>query len=367
MAYDAINTVAHAQERAFERKRYTMMERYEAVDMAIWKGRVDSHDSYDAFRWHQWVRQLNLNSRHSKVFDGKLGFALLGFCCDEGIRRNQGRVGARNGPDAIRKELANLPCSFSRQTTLFDAGNIWCLDQDLKASQNALAKAVTKIRELGLFPLVLGGGHETALGHYWGHRRLMEENNLKPAIGIVNFDAHFDLRPLPVGGSSGTMFREIADECVDLGLDFNYLCLGIQKYCNTEELFKRARELGAVYLLEKDIHHRGESYVINNLDKFLNRIDDIYITVCADVFSSAFAPGVSASQPFGINPEDALKYIKHIIRSGKVVGFDIAEVSPQFDQDNTTANLAKVLLFTFVRTICKLKGLSTDWSVKPRL
>jgi len=332
-------------------------DRYEPIDMAIWKGRIDSNENYDAFRWHQWMRQLNLNSSATKVFDGKLGFALLGFCCDEGIRRNQGRIGAKNGPDAIRKELANLPCSFSQQNILFDAGNIMCLDGDLEASQEVLATAVTQIRKLGIFPLVIGGGHETALGHYRGHRNFMKEINEKPDIGIVNFDAHFDLRPLPVGGSSGTMFRQIANECSTMGLDFRYLCMGIQKYSNTEELFKTARQLGAVYLLEKDINSRGKCYVTGNLDKFMEETNNIYITICADVFSSAFAPGVSASQPLGMNPEDVLKYIKYIIRSEKVIGFDIAEVSPRFDHDSTTANLAKVLLFTVVRTICKLKGL----------
>lgn len=334
-----------------------LKDRYEPIDMGIWTGRVDSKENYDAFRWHQWVRPLNLNSSDAKLFDGKLGFALLGFCCDEGIRRNQGRVGAKNGPDAIRKELANLPCSFSQQTILFDAGNITCMDGDLEASQEVLARLVSQIRKLGLFPLVIGGGHETALGHYRGHKKFMENNNEKPDIGIVNFDAHFDLRPLPIGGSSGTMFRQIANECSNEGLDFRYLCMGIQKYSNTEELFKTARELGAVYLLSKDINSRGASYVKDNLDSFIQQTNNIYITICADVFSSAFAPGVSASQPLGMNSEDALRYIKYIIHSGKVIGFDIAEVSPRFDHDNTTANLAKVLLFAVVRTICKLKGL----------
>lgn len=335
-----------------------LRDRYEAIDMATWKGRTDSTDSYDAFRWHQWMRKLDLSSGETKAFTGKLGFALLGFCCDEGIRRNQGRVGAKNGPDAIRKELANLPCSFSEKTMLFDAGNVTCLDGDLEASQAVLASAVAHIRKLGLFPLVMGGGHETALGHYRGHKKFMVEEEQKPDIGIINFDAHFDLRPLPAGGSSGTMFRQIADECSETELKFRYLCMGIQKYSNTEELFKTARELGAVYLLEKDIDSRGKSYVFDNVDRFMKDINDVYITVCADVFSSAFAPGVSASQPLGIGPEDVLKYIKYIIRSEKVIGFDVCEVSPRFDHDSTTANLAKVLLFTVVRTICKMKGLA---------
>lgn len=339
-------------------RKCVLNDRYIPIGMEIWKGRVDSSDNYDAFRWHQRMRQLNLNFTDNIIFDGKIGFALLGFCCDEGIRRNQGRVGAKNGPNAIRKELANLPCSFSPQTMLYDAGNIVCMDGDLQASQDTLAEAVMQIRKLGLFPIVMGGGHEVALGHYRGHKKFIEDNRQKPDIGIINFDAHFDLRPLPVGGSSGTMFKQIADECTNQGLNFKYLCIGIQKYSNTEELFKTARKLGVVYLLQKDINANGNVYVTENLDKFIKETNNIYITLCADVFSSAFAPGVSACQPLGMNPEDVLTYLKYILGSKKVIGFDIAEVSPRFDNDSATANLAKVLIFSVVRTICKLNGLA---------
>ena len=40
-------------------------------------------------------------------FDG--GAVLIGFPCDEGVRRNGGRVGAAAGPAALRAALANLP------------------------------------------------------------------------------------------------------------------------------------------------------------------------------------------------------------------------------------------------------------------
>lgn len=335
-----------------------LKDRYEPIDMAIWTGRTDSVENYDAFRWHQWIRQLHLTAGQNVVFDGEFGFALLGFCSDEGIRRNQGRIGAEAGPDTIRKELANLPCHFSQNMMLFDAGNITCQDGNLEESQEALAVAVAHIRDLGLFPIVIGGGHEVALGHYRGHRNFMINNNEKPDIGIVNFDAHFDLRALlPEGGSSGTMFRQIADESLSMGLNFNYLCMGIQESGNTRELFKTAEQLGAVHVLAKDIVSKGDGYVIDTLDEFMKARENIYITICADVFSSAFAPGVSAAQPLGLNPWEVLKYIEYIIQSGKVVGFDIAEVSPRLDQDRTTASLGKNLIFSAISALCRLKGM----------
>lgn len=331
--------------------------RYLAATMTAWQGRIDSSDNYDAFRWHQWIRGWNLMS-DMEPEDEQQGFALLGFCCDEGIRRNKGRIGAAMGPESIRKELANLPCTFSPVVKLFDAGDIICEDGNLVASQIALAEAVVRIHNRGLFPIVIGGGHEVALGHYNGHVKFARQTVANPNIGIINFDAHFDLRPLNQEGSSGTMFRQIADVAQKQQRKFSYLCMGIQRSSNTLELFKTAERLGVTYLLASDITARADEYITEKLDDFVQSNERIYLTVCADVFSSAFAPGVSAAQPLGLNPEDVLKYIKHIIRTNKVIGFDIAEVSPRFDRDHATVSLAKVLIFSVVDTICRQKGLA---------
>lgn len=57
--------------------------------MEGWQGRVDSDDDQEAYRWHQIVRGL--------VPNAPPGIALAGFACDEGIRRNGGRLGAADG------------------------------------------------------------------------------------------------------------------------------------------------------------------------------------------------------------------------------------------------------------------------------
>lgn len=330
---------------------------YAPPDMNLWQGRIDSTENYDAFRWHQWVEAWDLRQNESPT-PGKLGFALLGFCCDEGIRRNKGRAGAALGPHSIRKELANLPCAFTKDVKIVDAGNVLCTEGDLAASQEVLAEAVSKLRRAGFFPLVLGGGHETALGHYRGQLAALREKSKAAELAIINFDAHFDLRPLPESGSSGTMFRQIAETAALKGESFKYLCFGIQRSSNTLELFKAAKELGAEHILASEIAARKDEAVSDRIDDFVQSANHIYLTLCADVVSSAFAPGVSSAQPMGLQPEDVLKYLKRILRSGKVVGFDIAEVSPQFDRDNATSRLAMVLLFGVVDTLCRLKGLA---------
>ncbi|MBP1925346.1 formiminoglutamase [Sedimentibacter acidaminivorans] len=333
---------------------------YKIADKNVWKGRIDSEDNYDAFRWHQWIQFIDLSNDNIPVFNGTLGFCIIGFCCDVGVQINKGRFGAAKAPQSIRKELSNLPCWFKEEVKLFDAGDILSEDCTLEQSQDALALAVQKILNLNLFPIVLGGGHEVAFGHYNGILNYLSQNKSKPKIGIVNFDAHLDIRPYPNGGSSGTMFRQIADVCSDKELEYSYMCVGVQKYSNTVDLFKTANNLGVSYILEKDISISDDWSLIEKFDTFLNNQDHIYMTICSDVFSSAFAPGVSAPQPLGLDPETVLKFLKYIIKTKKIVSFDIAEVTPRFDQDNTTVNLAKVLIFSVVNTLCQIYNLSID-------
>lgn len=331
---------------------------YKTTDETVWVGRIDSESNYDAFRWHQWVENIDLRDENLVPFNGKLGFAFIGFCCDEGIKLNKGRSGAEKGPFSIRKELANLPCRFTEEVKLFDAGDIFCENNTLEESQNLLSEAVKKILNLNLFPIVLGGGHEIAFGHYNGISKYLNQNDTKSKIGIINFDAHFDLRPYPNGGSSGTMFRQIADICEENNLNYSYLCLGIQKHRNTVDLFKTAGKLGVKYILAKDIVDSDSWSLLEKIDDFIKLNDHLYVTICSDVFSSAYAPGVSATQPLGLDPERVLKFIKYILKSNKVISFDIAEVAPRFDQDNTTANLAAVLIFSVISTIAQMHNLS---------
>lgn len=332
--------------------------------MDCWKGRVDSETDYDAFRWHQWVRPLDLSADDETLqpFEGKLGIAFLGFCSEQGVKRNKGRVGTALAPDFIRGQMSNLPCAFLPEVALFDAGDILCDKITMEEGQKQLGRAVEKLLSLNLFPIVLGGGHETTFGHFLGqyHSLRGSEASGKADLGIVNFDAHFDLRPYENGSSSGSMFRQMADICREDGEPYHYLPLGIQQHSNTVQLFKVAKALGVEYILAKEVQTSGYASILEKVDLFMTGCRNAYVTVCTDVFSSAFAPGVSATQSLGLDPEVVLPIIKHILRTRKVRGFDICEISPRFDQDNTTANLGAVIIFAVVSTLCKMNDLDID-------
>lgn len=321
-----------------------MSDRYELAQ--VYKGRVDSTTDKLAFRWHQVIKRIDLR-KPIEMPKGK-AICFLGFCCDEGVRRNMGRTGAANGPNSIRKEFANWPASFVPHALLYDAGNITCTDGDMEAAQEALSNAVAILMDKGFFPILLGGGHEIALGHYNG---IVKATDQAPAI--INFDAHLDLRPVIDQGSSGTMFNQIHQSCEANNRDFNYLCIGLQTYANTPSLFAKADEIGASYILAKDIAI-SPAKIEEQIQEYISDKQQVYLTLCTDVLSAAHAPGVSAVQPFGLDPEIVLHYIKSILKSGKVCSIDMAEVSPRFDADNRTAKLGAVYIYAIVNTLIEL-------------
>jgi len=288
----------------------------------------------------------------TKVSRDKKNFCFIGFECNEGVIRNLGRQGAEKAPDYLRKELANLPWNDDLNINLYDAGNIFCTDNDLEEAQFNLSETVKNILLLGMFPIVLGGGHDIALGNYCGISSFIGKKQSKKKIGIVNFDAHFDLRPYKnTKGSSGSMFLQIADLCKKENNKFAYYCLGIQTYANTKRLFQIAKELNVQFELAKNINESNLTKIKSNLNQFIAENDYIYMTLCSDVFSSAYAPGVSAPQPFGLLPEISLELIKHVAASSKLISFDIAEIAPRFDEDNRTAKLGAIIIYAVINTL----------------
>ena len=286
----------------------------------------------------------------------KLNLCLLGFQCDEGVKKNLGRPGAVKGPETIRKEFSNFPVKFGENINIYDAGNICCTDNNLKEAQDQLAEAVKLILDHNMFPIVLGGGHETALGNYNGIvNHLSGKENNKSAPAILNFDAHLDFRPFKDGGSSGSMFYQIAEKCAQNKIPFAYMCLGVQTYSNTLSLFKRAESFGSKYILAKNMTEQNFPEIKKNIEYFIEQHNHLYVTICSDVFNSAYAPGVSAPQPFGLDPETVLKFIKYVFSFNKVIAFDIAEVSPRFDYDNNTAKLAAVIIYAIINVLSEIK------------
>ncbi len=307
------------------------------TDMSLWIGRDDSHG---AERWHQHISPLR------KSAPG--GVALLGIASDEGVKRNHGRTGAAAGPDVIRKYLANF--AYHQETPLYDAGNLCCEQGDLETLQREQAEKICQLLEQNHFPLIIGGGHEIAYGSFSGLEKYLSQNQKSGPIGIINFDAHFDLRHADKA-TSGTPFLQIAEHCQQRSIPFHYLCLGISEITNSETLFTTAKKLNAQYLRDEDLNSWQFDRITQQLKEFIQPCGAIYISIDLDVLPAAATPGVSAPAARGIPQEIIewlLKTIK-IIAADRLKLADIAEYNPKYDIDGRTARVAARLCHLLTR------------------
>lgn len=301
------------------------MTQWQPVSPALWQGRDDRAEAANALRLCQTIEI----SRTFSPGHYRDRIALLGFACDEGVKRNHGRPGAAGAPDALRKALANLACHAGHER-LVDMGNILAPGADLEGAQQALRDAVHRCQQAGVRTFVLGGGHETAFGHGAG----VYDAFAAERIGIINLDAHLDLR-FAGRPSSGTPFRQLAQLCDQQQRGFHYACFGVSRAANTQALWDEAQTRRVTVV--EDLYCDDAQAT---LAAFIGRVDKIYLTVDLDVLPGAAMPAVSAPAALGVPLSTLLRLIEPICRSGKLQAVDMVEFNPRFDNDGSATRVA---------------------------
>ena len=335
-----------------------------AADMSQWTGRTEPFESARACYWYQLVQPYAFDSDISSAGQ-RIG--LVGFACDQGVRRNQGRVGARAAPPLIRSAFAKLPVIAELQknfdgnlaTLLGDAGDIHCQDNDgfaeqlLEQAQQQYADVISNVIQQGSLPIGLGGGHAMAYGSFLGLWQALQQTNAKdhtdsaPIIGIINFDAHLDIRQSDVA-TSGTPFRQIAEHLTEHQQPFHYCCIGVSRFSNTAALFDRADKLGVLVISDEECTNKKWKEIAAQIVSFIDSVDIIYLTIDMDCLPSSVVPGVSAPAAYGIELSFVERAVKLIMASGKVKIADIAEINPTYDIDARSCKVAARLLATII-------------------
>jgi len=308
----------------------------------IWSGRNDPEDGKSAIRWHHAVNDQNATN----------AIGLIGFACDIGVERNKGRTGAAEAPDILRAALCNL--AWHGKAGICDNGTIRTLSDKsgdpLLTAQNALGDTVAQtLAETGK-AIVLGGGHETAFGSLSGLKAYSGKR-----IGIINLDAHFDIRLKGENGySSGTPFTHIRQVMQEQGQDFQYMVLGISRPGNTKALFDRADNWSVKYIEDKDVSAETMPAVLQAVDEFLNSIDVLYLSLDLDVLPHWQMQAVSAPSGYGVDIGLIERIIRHIGSSGIHWPLaDIVEFNPSLDTNGCSVRSAARLIDTIAREMCK--------------
>jgi formiminoglutamase len=302
------------------------------IDLTVWQGRIDPEANSD--RWHQRIEPITASATP--------GCALIGFASDAGVARNRGRIGAAAGPTAIRNALA--PLAWHRQNPAYDAGNVRCDGDALEVAQQALAERIAPLLDGGHLPVVLGGGHEVAFASWCGLAAHLASRESCPRVGIINLDAHFDLRDHAHVRSSGTPFSQIAEDCQKRNWLFQYACLGVSRSANTQALYKRAEALNVMVREDRDIHAAALAGLQQDVTAFIDQCDYLYLTIDLDVLPASEAPGVSAPAARGVSLALLEPLIETVRDSGKLRLADLAELNPAFDIDHRTARVAARLV-----------------------
>ncbi len=249
------------------------------------------------------------------------------------------RPGARFGPSAIRRASWGIE-TYSpyqnqdlTQCSIHDMGDLEFPLGEKKISLDLVRKALRKIISESKFPILLGGDHLITLPS------IEELYNKYPQLQIIHMDAHTDLREDYLGESVShcTVMRKLIDH-IGRGKLFQ---IGIRS--GTKEEFKLASEMKSIFQTD-----------MASLNAMLRRIGrkPVYVTLDLDVLDPSVLPGVGTPEPGGLSFREVISIFKKI-QSLRVIGFDIVELTPDYDPTQVSSVTASVILREMILAFCQ--------------
>lgn len=270
------------------------------------------------------------------------------------------RSGAKFGPQAIRggdylphdgaRPHLALRIDALNTMKVVDAGDIDMPGRDLVKSLERLADATEKISRAGAIPVILGGDHSVTSADVAGiarHRGLGK-------ISMIHFDAHADTADDENGAliGHGTPMRRLIESGAVRGDRF--LQLGLRGYWPDAKVLDWMRDQGMRSYEMTEIHHRGLNTVLDeSFETLMDGCDGVFLSVDIDVVDPGMAPGTGTPEPGGMTSRELLESVRRICLELPVVGMDVVEVAPAFDNADITAILANRVVLEALSAIAK--------------
>ena len=288
-----------------------------------------------------FVSQFNVFSGMTKPLD-KARYVIFGVPFDV---TSTYRTGARFGPTAIRQASLNIETySFrsgmdAEDLPLHDAGDL-NVSTDTRKTIDMLAAVTSDIVASGKMPVALGGEHTITLGIMKG----LGEKAKKTAH--VSFDAHLDLRKEFMGLKlSHTTFNRVINEEVNPA---KIVEVGTRSVCREELSY--ARKAGIEFITSQQIRQNGTERIQRDLKEMLQPYENLYLSVDMDILDPAYAPATQNPEPEGLDTSTLLDIVCSLCDK-RVIGFDVLEVAPQYDQGVSAITAAKVIF----EMLCQLE------------
>ena len=268
--------------------------------------------------------------------------AIVGAPFDDAVSH---RSGARFGPRAIREAQYTSGSIHSLQLgiepfeilTVVDAGDANIVPAWTERAHAFVYRKVLEVAETGAIPIVLGGDHSIT----WPSATAVAEIHRPGSVGIVHFDAHADTATDDWGvlAGHGTPMRRLIESGAVHGR--NFVQVGLRGYWPPMDTFAWMREQGLRYHFMTEIEERGaEAVIADAIAEALDGPDHIYLSIDIDVIDPGLAPGTGTPEPGGMLTREVLRAVRQVVAAVDLVGMDIVEVSPPYDQAETTAMAA---------------------------
>jgi agmatinase len=288
-----------------------------------------------------FVSQSNIFSGFQKPFE-KADYIIFGVPFDV---TSTYRTGARFGPNVIREASLNIE-TYSFRTgidvedlSLHDLGDLHVLTATEKTLER-ITLVVKEILETGKTPVMIGGEHTITLGTAKGL------GNKASRTAIVSFDAHLDLRHQYMGLrlSHTTFMRRLNEEAKPAKI----FEVGTRAVCKEELTY--AKKAGIEFFTAQQIRSEGINETIKLLKEKIAKYKNTYFSIDMDVLDPAYAPAVQNPEPDGLETNMLLDILCNIC-DGRLLGFDVVEVAPNYDQGVSAIQAAK----TIFETLCSLE------------
>ena len=303
------------------------------------------------FLLHPFTKRKTVsnNTLGNLICPGKEGdVVLLGFPHDEGVAINGGRPGAKSGPEKFRFWLNKYDTVENSRTEsdisnlkIVDAGDI-STDISLEEAHSELTSRTREILQSGSIPFVVGGSNDQS---YPNASALLDRTSGQ--VGVINIDAHLDVRPLKKGRAhSGSPFRLLMEDRRFSGNHFVEFA-SQENQCSREHAQFVLDNNGCICWLDAI---RQRDNVIDSFRSALNRLTEecqsTFVSFDLDSIAGSDAPGVSCSGEIGLSTEEATAIAYHAGKHPAVDLFDLSEYNPAIEEERT-GRLAVAIFYHF--------------------
>ena len=232
-----------------------------------------------------------------------------------------------------------------KDSVLCDCGDIVMHVTDVEESHRRIESTISQLSKTNphMIPIILGGDHSISFPSIAGFAKSKEK------VGVIQFDAHHDLRNLDDGGpSNGTPFRSLLENEVISGGQL--VQIGIRNFSNSRAYHDYAKEHGVTVYTMKNVRERAIKEIISESIAILKaqNVTAIYISLDMDVLDQAFAPGCPAIGPGGMDSFTLLDGITYLGQEPLVMGMDIVEIDPTLDFRDMTSRMAAHVIMEFL-------------------